>query len=599
MIKHFSLFTTIVLLLTGWQSALSQAPATKLSASDGAAVDYFGWSVSISDDHAIVGSYSDDNVGTDAGAAYIFHYDGSDWVEQAKLIASDAANQDYFGYSVCLSGDNAIVGAYQDDDNGNSSGAAYIFHRNGSTWTEQSKLTATDGSNQDQFGRSVSISGDYALVAAYKDDTHGPDAGSVYPFHFDGQNWVEQGKLTASDGAAFDNFGRSVSLSGDYALIGASGDDESGTVPGSTYIFRFNGLNWVEEFKLTASDGAPGDRFGQAVSLDGDFALVGAVGDDDNGDIAGSAYIFHRVGTTWVEQEKLKPADGAAFDNFGRSASLSGNSALLGAGGDDDNGPYSGSAYLFHYDGSTWTEQTKLIASDGAAIDHFGGSLSLSEDYILVGAYGDDSWTGSAYVYTTGLACEDFSQFQTRCRPGGIIKARVIMTDVSHTGEVVEISIDDIPYQVTIAANGRGQFSQGGFGPGQHTVELTSPGQCFDPIMVTCRTSLDEAGNDGWDSEDISQGPTETALLGNYPNPFNPSTTITYTVAQTTLVTLKIFNTLGEEIATLVNEMQPAGVRSATWNGRNSNGASIASGIYMYRLSAGDVVLTEKMLYLK
>ncbi len=117
--------------------------------------------------------------------------------------------------------------------------------------------------------------------------------------------------------------------------------------------------------------------------------------------------------------------------------------------------------------------------------------------------------------------------------------------------------------------------------------------------MVTCRTSLDEAGNDGWDSEDISQGPTETALLGNYPNPFNPSTTITYTVAQTTLVTLKIFNTLGEEIATLVNEMQPAGVRSATWNGRNSNGASIASGIYMYRLSAGDVVLTEKMLYLK
>jgi hypothetical protein len=600
-IRGISLFTIIVVLLIGWHSAFPQTSATKLRASDGAAVDYFGWSVVVSDDFAIAGSYSDDNVGTDAGAAYIFHYDGTDWVQQAKLIASDAANQDYFGYSVCLAGDNAIVGAYLDDDNGNSAGAAYIFHYNGTAWTEQSKLTASDGGNQDQFGRSVSLSGDYALVAAYKDDTHAPDVGAVYAFHFDGQNWVEQGKLVASDGTAFDNFGRSVSLSGEYALIGASGDDESGTTPGFAYIFRFNGLNWIEEVKLTASDGLPGDRFGQSVSLDGDIALVGAVGDDDNGETAGAAYIFQRVGTIWIEQSKLKPGDGAAFDNFGRSVSLSGDYALLGAGGDDDSGPYSGSAYLFRSDGSNWTEETKLIASDGAAVDHFGGSVSLSEDHILIGAYGDDSWTGSAYVYRTGPACEDFNQFQARCRPGGVIKARVIMADASHAGDIVEISIDGVPYEVTIDASGRAQLSQGGFGSGPHNVELTYPPRCFDPVVVTCRSS-DVSEGEEWDNEENTASLRSTPdidLIGNYPNPFNPSTEISYVVGENTWVTLKIFTMLGEEVTTLVNEYKNQGSHSVQWSGRNEDGSPASSGLYMYRLSAAGAVQTGKMMLTK
>jgi len=389
----------------GWQNVQQD----KLTASDGAANDYFGDSVSISVDYAIVGAWCDDDKGLDSGSAYIFapdYLNCSDWDQIVKLTASDGAAEDYFGDSVSISGDYAIVGAWGDDDRGLDSGSAYIFKYGGTTWVQQAKLTASDGAVNDCFGQSVSISGGYAIVGADYGDGKVADSGSAYILKYDGTTWSQQAKLTASDGTAGDQFGNSVSISGGYALVGAYNDDDRGTNSGSAYIFKLVGTTWIQQAKLTASDGAAGDSFGWSVSISGDYAIVGSFGDDDKGNASGSAYIFKRDGTTWSEQAKLTASDGAAVDSFGFSVSISGDYAIIGARYDDDKGTDSGSAYVFKHDGTTWSQQAKWNASDGAEDDFFGYSVSISGDYGIVGASHDDdrgSKSGSAYMFGNTL----------------------------------------------------------------------------------------------------------------------------------------------------------------------------------------------------
>jgi len=206
---------------------------------------------------------------------------------------------------------------------------------------------------------------------------------------------------------------------------------------------------------------------------------------------------------------------------------------------------------------------------------------------------------GAVYAYSASTVCDRISQFQARCRPGSVIKARVTMTDASHAGDIVEISIDDVPYEVTIDASGRGQLSQAGFSSGPHTVELTDPGQCFDPIVVTCRTGLDEEASGDWDDELVSETPAETKLLGNYPNPFNPSTTIRYTLSNDASVSIRVYNMLGQEVATLVDGFQKEGEQSVVWDGTSNFGQTVASGLYIYRLQTGSTVRSQKMLFAK
>ena len=212
---------------------------------------------------------------------------------------------------------------------------------------QQAKLLASDGATGDEFGFSVSISGNVAIVGSQGDDDNGADSGSAYIFAFDGTTWVLQRKLVPVDGAAGDLFGESVSISGDVAIVGAPLDDDNGDRSGSAYIYRFDGTTWSQEQKLLASDGAERDFFGISVSISGDVAVVGALDDDDNGTDSGSAYVFRFDGTTWTHEQKLLASDGAAEDFFGDSVSISGDVAIVGADGNDDNGPESGSAYMF------------------------------------------------------------------------------------------------------------------------------------------------------------------------------------------------------------------------------------------------------------
>jgi hypothetical protein len=320
----------------------------------------------------------------------------ANWTEMQKLLALDGTARDQFGMTVSLSGDTALIGAPQDDDNGNFSGSAYVFTHNGTTWTQQQKLLASDGAPSDGFGFSVSIVGDTALIGA----PGNCDNGSVYVFTRTGATWTQQQKLLASDGAAGDWLGFSVSLSGDTALIGAWRNDGNGSWwSGSAYVFMRTGSTWTQQQKLFASDGAAGDHFGHSVSIVRDTALIGAPGDSDNGSNSGSAYVFTRTGATWTQKQKLLASDGAAEDIFGVSVSLSGDTALIGAPGDGDNGNFSGSAYVFTRTGATWTQKQKLLASDGAPTDYFGYSVSLSGDTALIGAAYDDDYMGSAYVF--------------------------------------------------------------------------------------------------------------------------------------------------------------------------------------------------------
>jgi hypothetical protein len=365
----------------------------KILSSDGAPYDYFGISVALSGNTALIGASYDESL---RGSAYIFTFNGTIWTQQIKLSASDGVTQDYFGYPVCLDGNIALIGAPGDDT---GRGSAYVFLRNGTEWTQEVKLVASDGAYMDRFGM-VSLSGDIALIGAPWDDDNGYNSGSAYVFTWNGTNWTQQAKLRASDGVMGDSFGQSVAISGDTAIIGAPWDDNNGPNSGSAYVFTCNGTDWTQQAKLYAQDGSSEDEFGFPVSIDGDTVLIGASHNDDNGDNSGSVYVFIRIGATWFQQAKLCPSDGASGDIFGWSVSLDGDTALIGAYYDDLG---RGSAYIFTRDGTTWIQQVKLLASDRTAGDYFGNSVSIVNNTALIAAGQDDDNgvnSGSVYIFT-------------------------------------------------------------------------------------------------------------------------------------------------------------------------------------------------------
>ena len=337
-----------------------------------------------------------------------------EWPEKEKLNPLDAASYDRFGHSVSINGDRIVVGAYQNDDDGEDSGSAYVFTRDElypDYWIQRAKLTASDAEAGDRFGSSVSISDNRIVVGAWGDDDNGDYSGSAYVFtpnEVDPNNWLQRAKLTASDAAAHEWFGSSVSTSGDRIVVGAYCESLSGDGFDSAYVFTPNEVdpnNWVQRTKLAASDAASGDRFGSSVSISGDRIVVGAHGDDDTITGSGSAYVFtpNEVDTNnWVQRAKLTASDPGHSDYFGRSISISGDRIVVGAYKNDDTG----SAYVFtpdELDPNNWLQRAKLTASDGYAYDYFGRSVSISGNGIVVGAYFDDdngAESGSAYVFT-------------------------------------------------------------------------------------------------------------------------------------------------------------------------------------------------------
>jgi hypothetical protein len=385
-------------------SAIAALPAAgqtstedaKLIPSDGAPFDYFGSSVAISSTTAVIGAYAANDNGSDSGSAFLF--DTTTGQQIAKLLPSDGAAGDRFGISVAISGTTAVVGAWLDDDNGTSSGSAYLFDT--TTGQQIAKLLPSDGAAGDLFGISVAISGTTVIVGARDDDDRGASSGSAYLF--DATTGQQIAKLLPTVSPTGDRFGSSVAISGSTAVVGAPGDDDNGSDSGSVYFF--DTITGQRIAKIRPADGEAFDSFGSSVAISGTRAVVGNNGDDDNGENSGSAYIFDT--TTGQQIAKLLPSDGASGDEFGISVAISGSTVVVGAYGGDNNSDDSGSAYLF--DTTTGQQAAKLLPTDGAGSDLFGISVAINGTTTLVGAFRDDDNgedSGSAYFFTAPSPC--------------------------------------------------------------------------------------------------------------------------------------------------------------------------------------------------
>jgi len=335
---------------------------------------------------------------------------------QTKLTENgDAQRDDRFGNSLDISGDLLVIGIYKDDSNATDSGSAFVirslYDEPTGTWTisEQIRLTSDSGLG-DEFGYAVAISGDVVVVGAHKDSDKGHYSGSVYVFRNNGSTWIQEAKLLAGDAQGGERFGSSVALDGDTIVVGATygGDEDAQT--GSVYVFTYNGFDWEQKAELLAEDLGDGDKFGYSVAIEGDIIIAGAPYHDGGESNSGAAYVFRRSAGTWIQEAKLTGSDLAGDDRFGNSVSLSGNTAVVGAYKADlfdvDNNRLedAGSAYVFRFDGSVWAEEAILIPSDVAAYDEFGYAVAINGDLAVVGAHEheDDAAQkdcGSAYVF--------------------------------------------------------------------------------------------------------------------------------------------------------------------------------------------------------
>ncbi|MCA9273041.1 MAG: hypothetical protein KDA31_08355 [Phycisphaerales bacterium] len=299
--------------------------------------DEFGAAVAIDGDIAVVGASldSDPDGRTYAGSAYVFEFDGVSWNQSQKLIAPDQASFDRFGYSVAISGDSILIGSPFDSDNGqNSSGSVYVFTREGAKgWVFDTKLHASDPRQFSNFGDGIAVSGDTAIIAASRDREIGIESGAAYIFRRDASGWSEQTKLQSNDIAADDRFGYSVAISGDAIMVGAPGEDSGGEFAGAAYAFRFNGTNWTQEDKMRPTAITTGDVFGTSVAIQDDLVIVGSISSviGGLGDGMGSAYVYRYTGFDWDQEDAIIPAGAVPFDWFGASVSLAGDTAFIGA----------------------------------------------------------------------------------------------------------------------------------------------------------------------------------------------------------------------------------------------------------------------------
>ena len=464
---------------------IAQQAYLKAGNNGGLTDDYFGNSVAVSGDTVVVGANQEDSSTTgvnstpnesavNSGAAYVFSRSGTTWSQQAYLKASNTGAGDLFGYSVTMSGDTVVIGAWQEDsstkgvnstpnESAGGSGATYVFTRSGMTWSQQAYLKAGNTGAGDLFGYSVAVSGDAIVVGAWQEDssTTGVNStpnegaggsGAAYVFTRSGTTWSQQAYLKAGNTGMNHNFGFSVAVSGDTVVVGAYGEGSSSTgvnsipIPntdsaGAAYVFMRRGMLWSQQAYLKASNTQLGingknDEFGYSVAISGNTIVAGTWLEDSSSTgvnstpnesaiSAGAAYVFVRIGTTWSQEAYLKASNTGVNDRFGISVAVSGDTVVIGAFQEDssttgvnstpnESAGNSGAAYVFTRSGTTWSQQAYLKASNTGTGDQFGLSVAVSGDTVTVGAYQEDSNTtgvnstpnesvfnsGAAYVYT-------------------------------------------------------------------------------------------------------------------------------------------------------------------------------------------------------
>lgn len=314
----------------------------------------------------------------------------------AHFQSDDIAADDHFGL-ICIVEDTLALISAEDDDNGTDAGAVYVFNWNGTSWIQTQKLKASDGAANDDFGNSIALQGEWMVITAWGDD----GKGAAYVFNWNGSSWVEHQKLLSSDLVAGDQFGANSYISGNRMVIGAN-TAPAGAGNGAAYVFELDGSTWVETHKLTASDGAVDSYFGNLVRIDGDRIAIGALLDDENGTDAGALYVFDYDGSSWNETEKVVSSDIEAGDNFGNTCDLDGDRLMVGAYLEDPGGTTdAGSIYYYEWTGSAWDQIQKINNSVSTPLDEFGDDLDVEGNLMVAGTWRNDSMgtdAGSAFL---------------------------------------------------------------------------------------------------------------------------------------------------------------------------------------------------------
>ncbi|MEP0846654.1 MAG: hypothetical protein HRF50_07500 [Phycisphaerae bacterium] len=418
---------------------------SKLLSGDPAATDNFGVAVAIDGDYLAAGAHHDDEGAINAGAVYVFQRSGGAWLQRAKLRAADPTANDVLGLTVAIDGDTVVAGAFLDNSPTFHAGSAYVFRGSGANWLQEVKLVAPVQNIWQEFGASVDISGDRVAVGAPLGGDPNAPVGQAFVFLRAGTSWGLEAELTraADDADPNEAFGSAVAIDGDVACVGADMDSDAQHNRGAAYVFRRSGDAWTREAKLTASDGGAEHRFGNAVDIQGDLALIGAYSYDAPGPVynAGAAYVFRRVHGAWSQEARLTAPTLVTDASFGISVALDGDRALIGSWWDDEAVDTAGAAYVYRYNAGAWVLEQTLLANDPAAMDNFGVGVALDGASAVVGAWQDDEAAldaGAAYTF----------ELDADCNGNGICDGQELTGDLNGDARVDLADLSDLlsPY---------------------------------------------------------------------------------------------------------------------------------------------------------
>ena len=364
-------------------TATATAPTHRFAAPDGGQRDQFGDSVALSGPTAVVGAPWHAGF---AGGVYVYARSGGTWALQSELANPAGSAQDAFGGSVAVSGNTLVVGAVQHAGN---TGVAYVFVRSAGHWVLQATLGAPEAGDL-QFGYAVAVSGDTAFVSM--PFTNRPANAGVYVFHRSQGSWALVTKLVSPSGAWM--FGQSLAVSGSTVVVGAPSADPQQA--GAAYVYTDGVGGWTLAAALSGADTSIGDEFGASVSVSGDVVVVGSPFHGDTG----RAYVFAGSGSTWTQTAELVGSDSVSGDTFGASVGVSASMIVVGAPRaprtwDKDRGV----GYVFTLSGGTWVQTVRIVPKVRPVGAYFGYSVSVSGARVLLGAPGVNQDTGLAYLF--------------------------------------------------------------------------------------------------------------------------------------------------------------------------------------------------------
>lgn len=502
--KYLLVFITLLLFTPSLTIPLYAQPEPYIVSAD--STDIFGYIVDIEGDQAMVLRNT-----LTRNAIHAYKKDGSSWTQVDELEAPQGDASQIFGYAFDMQEEYVVVGAPGYTYNGASdAGIAYIFMKSGDDWSSSAVLTPQDIDGHDDFGTDVAIDGDAVIIGSPLDDDRGGDSGSAYIFRKAGEAWIEEAKLGPTDGQGAGHLGRSVGISGDYAIAGVPFELGDIHVVGSAYIFAKTDSGWVQSARLEGSDTGLGALFGHSVAIQGDVAMVGAIGASGIASSTGAVYVYQLINNEWEFVQKLADSDGVLGSQFGLSIAFENDCAVIGTDGGSNE---SGKVYFFRYNGISWQETGSLSPPESELRSAFGSDVALSNGSLAVGSVTVNPQSGmifsSAYLYDD--ACAAFTA--------------------------------------------------------THAEEPT-------------RTYVNQAHMDS-----------------NFPNPFSLQTTISFTLSTPGFITTEIYNAVGQRVKTITSGELTRGEQQVTWNRLSDDGSRVVNGVYFYSIKKdGQVGFSRPMV---